>query len=145
MSEQGNTCWTGGGSEARPHSSSGEATTASNSASENDAQQLQSQPQIMTALEQEVQKNSAGGSRPASASVVSAEGGKNSTNKVRYSRIYKKVSSDGNLVLFLPQRELGVSESRVESLMGVALIHENVMKVKDIKVYLQVVLIFRYA
>lgn len=67
---------------------------------------------------------------------------KNST-KIRYSRIFKKVSADGNLVLFLPQRELAVSETRVESLMGVALIHENVMKVEGIKVYLQVVLIFR--
>jgi len=64
--------------------------------------------------------------------------------KVRYNRIFKKVSSDGNLVLFLPQRELSVSESNVESLMGVALIHENIMRVPDIKVFLQVVLIFRY-
>ena len=63
--------------------------------------------------------------------------------KVRYNRIFKKVSSDGNLVLFLPQRELSVSENNVESLMGVALIHENVMKVQDIKVFLQVVLVFR--
>ena len=29
--------------------------------------------------------------------------------KIRYSRIFKKVSFDGNLVLFLPQRELGMS------------------------------------
>lgn len=63
--------------------------------------------------------------------------------KVRYNRIFKKVSSDGNLVLFLPQRELSVSESNVESLMGVALIHENIMRVPDIKVFLQVVLVFR--
>lgn len=63
---------------------------------------------------------------------------------MRYSRIFKKVSQDGNLVLFLPQRELMVTETRVEALMGVALIHENVMKTKDIKVYLQVVLVFRY-
>ena len=63
--------------------------------------------------------------------------------KVRYNRIFKKVSSDGNLVLFLPQRELSVSETNVESLMGVALIHENIMRVPDIKVFLQVVLVFR--
>ena len=69
---------------------------------------------------------------------------KNNVCKVRYNRIFKKVSSDGNLVLFLPQRELAVSENNVESLMGVALIHENVMKVADIKVFLQVVLVFRY-
>ena len=63
---------------------------------------------------------------------------KNNANvcKVRYNRIFKKVSSDGNLVLFLPQRELAVSEKNVESLMGVALIHENVMKVVGIKVFL---------
>ena len=67
----------------------------------------------------------------------------NTMNKIRYSRIFKKVSSDGNLVLFLPQRELAVSEDKVESLMGVALIHENVMQVKGIKVFLQVVLVFR--
>jgi hypothetical protein len=65
-------------------------------------------------------------------------------SNTRYSRIFKKVSQDGNLVLFLPQRELMVTENRVEALMGVALIHENVMKVKDINVYLQVILIFRY-
>ena len=70
-------------------------------------------------------------------------GKKSSLCKVRYNRIFKKVSSDGNLVLFLPQRELAVSENNVESLMGVALIHENVMKVADIKVFLQVVLVFR--
>ena len=69
---------------------------------------------------------------------------KNFGGKVRYSRIFKKVSSDGNLVLFLPQRELSVTEDKVEALMGVALIHENVMRVKAIKVFLQVVLIFRY-
>ncbi len=62
---------------------------------------------------------------------------------IRYSRIFKKVSQDGNLVLFLPQRELMVSENRVEALMGVALIHENVVKIKDMRVYLQVVLYFR--
>ena len=70
-------------------------------------------------------------------------GKKSNLCKVRYNRIFKKVSSDGNLVLFLPQRELAVSENNVESLMGVALIHENVMKVADIKVFLQVVLVFR--
>ena len=65
------------------------------------------------------------------------------TMTVRYNRIFKKVSQDGNLVLFLPQRELVVTENGVESLMGIALIHENVMKLKDMKVYLHIVLIFR--
>ena len=49
------------------------------------------------------------------------------------------MSFDGNLVLFLPQRELGMSENKVESLMGVALIHENVMQVNGMKVFLQVI------
>ena len=52
------------------------------------------------------------------------------------------MSFDGNLVLFLPQRELGMSENKVESLMGVALIHENVMQ-DGMKVFLQVILNFR--
>ena len=62
---------------------------------------------------------------------------------VKYSRIFKKVSPDGNLVLFLPQREIMVTETKVEPLMGVALIHQSVMKTQNIKVYLQVVLTFR--
>ena len=56
----------------------------------------------------------------------------------RYSPI-----KDGNLVLFLPQRELMVSEDGVEPLMGVALIHERVVKQRDMKAFLQIVLIFR--
>ena len=43
---------------------------------------------------------------------------------VKYSRIFKKVSPDGNMVLFLPQREIMVTETKVEPLMGVALIHQ---------------------
>ena len=62
---------------------------------------------------------------------------------IRYNRIFKKVSQDGNLVLFLPQRELMVTENKVESLMGIALIHESVVKAPDTKVYLHIVLIFR--
>ena len=62
---------------------------------------------------------------------------------IRYNRIFKKVSQDGNLVLFLPQRELMVTENKVESLMGIALIHESVVKASDTKVYLHIVLIFR--
>ena len=53
------------------------------------------------------------------------------------------MSFDGNLVLFLPQRELAMTENKVESLMGVALIHENVMQASDMKVFLQVILNFR--
>ena len=64
-------------------------------------------------------------------------------NAVKYSRIFKKVSPDGNLVLFLPQREIMVTETKVEPLMGVALIHQSVMKTQNIKVFLQVVLTFR--
>ena len=63
---------------------------------------------------------------------------------VRYNRIFKKVSQDGNLVLFLPQRELIVTENNVESLMGIALIHENVTRAKNMKVFLHIVLIFRF-
>ena len=62
---------------------------------------------------------------------------------VRYNRIFKKVSQDNQLVLFLPQRELTVSENGVESLMGIALIHENIMKEPTLKVYLHIVLVFR--
>ena len=51
---------------------------------------------------------------------------------------------DGNLVLFLPQRELAVTDEGVEPLMGVALIHDSIIKKKDLKVFLQIVLIFRY-
>ena len=50
---------------------------------------------------------------------------------------------DGNLILFLPQRELTVNEDGVEPLMGVALIHESILKKTEIKVFLQIVLIFR--
>jgi len=63
---------------------------------------------------------------------------------VRYNRIFKKVSQDNQLVLFLPQRELTVSENGVESLMGIALIHENIMKEPTLKVFLHIVLVFRY-
>ena len=62
---------------------------------------------------------------------------------VRYNRIFKKVSQDNQLVLFLPQRELTVSENGVESLMGIALIHENIMKEPTLKVFLHIVLVFR--
>ena len=51
-------------------------------------------------------------------------------NVVKYSRIFKKVSPDGNLVLFLPQREIMVTETKVEPLMGVALIHQGSMLYK---------------
>ena len=57
--------------------------------------------------------------------------------------IFYRYFQDGNLVLFLPQRELTVNEDGVEPLMGVALIHENVLKLTDVKVYLQILLIFR--
>ena len=50
---------------------------------------------------------------------------------MRYSRIFKKTSVDGNLVLFVPQREIMISESRVEPLMGVALVHEDVIKKEE--------------
>ncbi len=61
----------------------------------------------------------------------------------RYNRIFKKSSQDGNLVLFLPHRELMVTETRVEPLIGVALVHESLLQTKAVKVYLQVVLMFR--
>lgn len=48
----------------------------------------------------------------------------NSGGAVKYSRIFKKVSPDGNMILFLPQREIMVTETKVEPLMGVALIHQ---------------------
>merc|ERR1712038_978703 len=67
-----------------------------------------------------------------------------STSSARYNRIFKKTSQDGNLVLFLPQRELAVTDEGVEPLMGVALIHDSIIKKKDLKVFLQIVLIFRY-
>jgi hypothetical protein len=54
-----------------------------------------------------------------------------------------QVSPDGNMVLFLPQREIMVTETKVEPLMGVALIHQSVMKTTSVKVFLQVVLTFR--
>ena len=54
-----------------------------------------------------------------------------------------QVSPDGNMVLFLPQREIMVTETKVEPLMGVALIHQSVMKNTNVKVFLQVVLTFR--
>ncbi len=63
---------------------------------------------------------------------------------VRYNRIFKKTSQDGNFVLFLPQRELVITEKKVEPLMGVALVHQSVVKDNpNYKVYLQVVLMFR--
>ena len=65
------------------------------------------------------------------------------TGVVKYSRIFKKVSPDGNMVLFLPQREIMVTETKVEPLMGVALIHSSVIKTANVKVFLQVVLTFR--
>ena len=45
--------------------------------------------------------------------------------------------------MFLPQRELTVTEDGVEPLMGVALIHESIEKNTELKVFLQIVLIFR--
>ena len=45
--------------------------------------------------------------------------------------------------MFLPQRELTVTEEGVEPLMGVALIHESIEKNTELKVFLQIVLIFR--
>ncbi len=45
-------------------------------------------------------------------------------------------------VLFLPHRELMVTEAKVEPLIGVALVHEGLLQAK-VKVYLQVVLMFR--
>ena len=66
------------------------------------------------------------------------------TKAVRYNRIFKKTSQDGNFVLFLPQRELVISEKRVEPLMGVALVHQSVIHDNPLfKVFLQVVLMFR--
>ena len=63
---------------------------------------------------------------------------------VRFSRIFKKSSVDGNLVLFLPQREIMISESGVEPLMGVALVHEDVLKkTKGVRIFLQVILTYR--
>jgi hypothetical protein len=49
---------------------------------------------------------------------------------VKYSRIFKKVSPDGNMVLFLPQREIMVTETKVEPLMGVALIHQVLERIQ---------------
>ena len=46
-------------------------------------------------------------------------------------------------MLFLPQRELMVNDEGVEPLMGVALIHESIIKKAELKVFLQIVLIFR--
>ena len=46
-------------------------------------------------------------------------------------------------VLFLPHRELMVTEAKVEPLIGVALVHEGLLQAKGVKVYLQVVLMFR--
>ena len=50
-------------------------------------------------------------------------------------------------MLFVPQREIMISESRVEPLMGVALVHEDVIKKeeKDVRIFLQVVLTYRQA
>ena len=48
--------------------------------------------------------------------------------------------------MFLPQREIAISEHKVESLMGVALVHESVIRSsgeRSNKVFLQVVLVFR--
>ncbi len=42
------------------------------------------------------------------------------------------------------QRELTISENKVEALMGVALVHEDVLKKhQKMKVFLQVLLVFR--
>lgn len=120
MSESSNTCWTG-----------------TNGTSQDQDQESKIEDSTKSTLKADHPESSS------SSTPLMAKQRRNSC-KIRYSRIFKKVSSDGNLVLFLPQRELAVSENRVESLMGVALIHENVMKITDIKVYLQVVLIFRY-
>ena len=62
---------------------------------------------------------------------------------IRYSRIYKKTSQDGNLVLFLPKRDLTIHDHGVDPLMGVALIHDSVIKNSGLKAYLQVILVFR--
>ena len=63
---------------------------------------------------------------------------------IRYSKIYKKTSPDGNLVLFLPKRDLTIHESgTVDHLMGVALIHDNIISDKSLNVYVQILLVFR--
>ena len=63
-------------------------------------------------------------------------------------QIYKKASQDGNLVLYLPQRELKVTEDKVDKLLGVALVKDSLIqrkndKAKSFKVFVQVVLFFR--
>ena len=66
------------------------------------------------------------------------------TTTARYNRIFKKTSQDGNMVLFLPQREITITEECVEPMLGIALVNESVVKsAPDVKVYLQVMLIFR--
>ena len=70
---------------------------------------------------------------------------KHSHSLIRYSKIYKKTSPDGSLVLFLPKRDLTIHESgSVDHLMGVALIHDNIINDKSLNVYVQVLLVFRY-
>ena len=70
---------------------------------------------------------------------------KHSHSLIRYSKIYKKTSPDGSLVLFLPKRDLTIHESgSVDHLMGVAMIHDNIINDKSLNVYVQVLLVFRY-
>jgi len=74
---------------------------------------------------------------------MSAAAEKVAKSHIRYSRIFKKSSQDGNLVLFLPQRELKITEKTVEPLMGVAMVHENAVS-KGLRAFVQIVLVFRY-
>lgn len=131
----------------------GQQSPRQNGDSDLEPTQLKSN-QIMTAavVEPNVTVRNGGGAgsesgsvKPAGSAVSPTTGGrKNSSAPIRYSRIFKKSSQDGNLVLFLPQRELMITETKVEPLMGVALIHENVIQNSpSTRVFLQVVLIFR--
>ena len=62
----------------------------------------------------------------------------------RYSKIYKKTSPDGNLILFLPKRDLTINDKGVvDHLMGVALVHNSVIRDRSVNVYVQVLLVFR--
>lgn len=70
--------------------------------------------------------------------------GTTATSTIRYSRIFKKTSLDGNLTLFLPQRDLTITESGVEPLIGVAMVHDSIIaQSASLKVYLQIILVFR--
>ncbi|CAB4064172.1 ARRB [Lepeophtheirus salmonis] len=77
-------------------------------------------------------------------STSSSNPGDGSTSKDgKGTKIYRKSSNDGNLILFLPQRHLFVSEKFVEPIIGVALIHQSLVS-KNLKVFAQVILLFRY-